>query len=99
MPIDEHPPFASERQAARDACLPYRLAMHGTWLCGCAGPLILMAVAEFVYNDLGGPCFWPIAALLLGSVGLAVGAGIGKTVIWIRGRRRSRHNPPQQRTG
>jgi hypothetical protein len=40
---------------------------------GCVVPILFFFYCAFVYNDAGGPLFWPIFSGFAGIVGLAIG--------------------------
>ena len=48
----------------------------GCGVGGCLLPCVLMLFFAIVYNDIGGPLFWPIIAIPLGALGWAIGQGI-----------------------
>ena len=50
---------------------------------GCLLPLILFLLCAAIFDDVGGPLFWPFIALPLGFVGGVAGLLIG---FWIRSR-------------
>ena len=94
MPLDDEQPRLLEYHAPSSSPLSYREPVmaggrNGALVGGCALPLIFFLLAAFVFNDLGGPCFWPIAVVVLGSVGWFVGACIGVVIEWTRWRRRN----------
>lgn len=52
-------------------------ALLGGVIGGCLIPLGLLLFAALVLRDTGGPLFWPLLAIPLGLIGLAVGAWFG----------------------
>jgi len=48
----------------------------GCGVGGCLLPCVLMLFFAIVYNDIGGPLFWPVIAIPLGAIGSAIGQSI-----------------------
>jgi hypothetical protein len=61
--------------------------LFGTLIGGVLLPCSGLIYCGVVYNDVGGPLFWPIAAAFFGVVGAAIGCVAGIVIEAIRGRR------------
>jgi EamA domain-containing membrane protein RarD len=53
-------------------------AVSGAAIGGLIAPLVLFLLAAIVFRDTGGPLFWPVLSVLLGLIGLGVGAELGR---------------------
>ena len=49
----------------------------GLGLCGCVVPAILLMLSAVFLDDVGGPLLWPLVAVGLGIVGMAIGLLLG----------------------
>ena len=49
----------------------------GCFSGGCLLPILLFFACAIFLGDTGGPLFWPIIAVPLGLIGLAVGLVVG----------------------
>jgi hypothetical protein len=53
----------------------------GVLVLGLVVPGVLFLIAVWVFNDLGGPLFWPI--FVLGMMLIGAVAGFGFSVLWL----------------
>jgi hypothetical protein len=63
--------------------------LAGFYVGGCLFPVLLFFFCLFVLNDIGGPLFWPVAAMFFAVVGAFIGALVDLFLLQPRRMKRS----------
>ena len=67
------PPESGESDTGDARVAGYRAPVVGCVSGGCLAPMLLFFGCAIFLGDTGGPLIWPIFALPLGLIGLAIG--------------------------